>query len=135
MTRTETGFTLLEVLVAFVIAALALGALYEGTLTGIRSVRDAARYEQALSRADSHMAALMVSGSAHSGTQSGDDGGGFRWETEETPVGEHAEPAQAGGTMPVLFELKVTMSWQMDGGDRRITRHSERLASVSQRAP
>ena len=39
MTQGERGFTLLEVLVAFVIAALALGALFRGTLDGLRARR------------------------------------------------------------------------------------------------
>ena len=47
----DRGFTLLEVLVAFIIAALALGVLFQGGIGGLTTANAAARYDEALSRA------------------------------------------------------------------------------------
>jgi len=55
--RAERGFTLLEVLIAFAIAALALALLFRAASDGMLSVRTAGRYEEAVVRARSHLAA------------------------------------------------------------------------------
>jgi len=52
----QSGFLLLDVLVAFMIGALAIGVLYEAALTGLYSTAIASHYEQALSRARSRIA-------------------------------------------------------------------------------
>jgi prepilin-type N-terminal cleavage/methylation domain-containing protein len=48
--REERGFTLLEVLVAAAIAALALGVLLQGALASLRSVQVAGHYQEAARR-------------------------------------------------------------------------------------
>jgi general secretion pathway protein I len=127
--RRASGFTLLEVLVAFIIAALALGVLFEGSISGLKSARLATHYEEALSRARSHLAVLMVQNGFQARRQSGDDGGGFRWQTQVTPLAVAAVPGLK--IRPVLYALRVTISWQMDGGRRSVTLHSERLGSTA----
>jgi len=54
----QPGFTLLEVLVALVIAALAMGVLFSGAVSGLRAARLGGHYAEALSRARSHLAAI-----------------------------------------------------------------------------
>ena len=54
----EAGFTLLEVVVAVAIAALALVGLFQAGSGGLFAVDTAARAEEALQRAQSHLAAL-----------------------------------------------------------------------------
>ena len=130
----EAGFTLLEVLVAFVIAALALGVLFEGSISGLKSARISAHYQEALSRARSHLAGLLVQNMA-AGTQTGDDGGGFIWQTQETPLATAKVPVGHGNGMPVLYALRATISWNMDGAARAVTLHSERLGSLPAHAP
>jgi len=53
------GFTLLEVLVGVVIAALAFGALSVVGLTGLGITRTTERYQQATALARSHLAMAM----------------------------------------------------------------------------
>ena len=125
----SAGFTLLEVLVAFIIAALALGALFEGSISGLKSARIAAHYQEAVSRARSHLAGLLAQNFA-AGTQTGDDGGGFTWQTQESPLATVAVPAGQGNGRPVLYALRVTVSWDLDGATRAVTLHSERLGSL-----
>lgn len=112
--RGERGFTLLEVLVAFVIATLALAALYQGTLAGL-TVSDAAGQKgEAVSRARSRLAAIGRAGPVTAGEQSGDDGGGWRWQVRIVPVGvapvargDAAEMAR--GPHVALYSVTVTV--------------------------
>ncbi|HEX3984154.1 MAG TPA: prepilin-type N-terminal cleavage/methylation domain-containing protein, partial [Acidisoma sp.] len=75
--RHDDGFTLLEVLVAFVIAALALAVLAGAGLNGIASAKLSNRYQEALARARSHMAA--VGPQPAPSDRQGDEGDGFHW--------------------------------------------------------
>ena len=125
--RRQGGFTLLEVLIAFVIVALALGVLFQGATQSLGSVRTTARYQEALSRARSHMAAVGQSGPLVAGTQSGDDGSGFRWRTDISPLA--TIPVTGGsrlGSRAVLYAVTATISWGQNGqggaGQRREVR-------------
>ena len=124
----DAGFTLLEVLVAFAIAALALGVLFEGAVGGIRSTRVADRTDEALSRAQSHLAAVGEGIPLGPGTQGGDDGGGYRWSVRIRTI-----RATSTGTMRViLYAVQVTESWGEglegdDGGGRSVVLRTERL--------
>lgn len=131
----DAGFTLIEVLVALVIAALALGVLFEGSIEGLRSARVAAQYQEALSRARSHLAALVGQTGFRAGTQNGKDGGGFRWRTQVRPIGIAAIAGPAAPTRPELFALRVTISWHGPGGERSVILHSERLGAAAPRPP
>ena len=74
--RDERGFLLLEVLIAFIIAILALGVLFRATGDGLRASQQAQDYEEAVVRARSHLAMATRGGSLMPGTWNGDDGGG-----------------------------------------------------------
>lgn len=131
----EAGFTLLEVLVAFVIAALALGVLFEGAVGAIRSTRVADRTEQALSRAQSHLATIGHGVPLAALTQEGEDGGGYHWRMrivplQSAPIGRTDDPQAARA---VLYAVQVTVSWPDEGNDRdadhtrSVTLRTERL--------
>jgi general secretion pathway protein I len=130
MTQGERGFTLLEVLVAFVIAALALGVLFRGTLDGLRVAQTAGRYEEAVTRAQSRLAALTV-GSLAPGDRQGDDGNGFHWRERITPV--TSSPVAAGGSL-ALYGVSVAVSWT-DGSRRTVELDSERIGLTPGRGP
>jgi general secretion pathway protein I len=130
--RDARGFTLLEVLVAFVIAALALGVLFRGALDGLTSTRVATRYEEAVARARSHLAAATVTSLVPSDTE-GDDGGGFHWHLRVTQMGR-AEPQRLGNGPPrdpgvVLYGVTVAVSWKADGHTRAVELTTEALGA------
>jgi general secretion pathway protein I len=125
MTRDERGFTLLEVLVAFVIAALALGVLFRGTLAGLRTAQTAGRYEEAVTRAQSRLAAL-TSGSLTPGDRQGDDGDGFHWWERIVVVGA----PQPGSLTLALYAVSVAESWG-DDSKRTVELDSERIGPAA----
>ena len=135
----ETGFTLLEVLVAFVIAALALGVLFQGAIEGLASVHLADRTTEALTRARSHMAAVGHGIPLAAQSQEGEDGSGFHWSLTVRPLAS-ATLLQPGGdplhpAHETLFEVRVTESWDAPQGRRGTTLVSRRAALTPAAAP
>ena len=135
----EQGFTLLEVLVASVIAALALGVLLQGALASVRSVRVSGQYQEALSRARSHLAALDDGSLLKPGERAGNDGRGFRWQVRispaaTAPIGRGATN-EAAGSRVALYAITVVVSWDGEAGSRQVRLDSERVAIALPASP
>ena len=125
------GFALLEVLVAFVIAALALGGLVTAATGGLGATATAGQYEEAVARARSHLAAIGRAGPLLPGAQSGDDGGGFAWRSRvalraAVPLGTAVPNAPRLG----LYAVSVAVSWHTARGARSVTLQTERVAAA-----
>lgn len=137
MGRREAGFTLLEALVAFIIAALALAALTQGAAGGLQSARLSGHYQEALSRARSRLATLSAAPAP--GEQRGDDGGGYLWRVSVTPVAIAGRPEDEsdarGPGRPMLLAVTVRISWRMDGGERVVALATQRLGTASPEPP
>ena len=110
------GFTLLEVLVALVIAGLALAVLVHGGIDGLVAARVAGRTEEAVARAQSRIAALCHGTRLVPGMRSGDDGSGFAWRAQvltataaTLPHGSAEE--QRRPLRATLYTVRVTVSW------------------------
>jgi general secretion pathway protein I len=135
--RNQRGFTLLEVVIAFAIAALALSVLFHGALDGLRSAGIAGRYEEALARARSHLAALGATLSA-ADTQ-GDDGSAYHWHVRVSPIASTVTGGGVIGGVPAvlttLYAVSVAVSWP-EGGSRRVVElDSERLGAAAASGP
>ena len=135
----DGGFTLLEVLVAFAIAAPALALLYRQGIASLGTAQTAAGYQEAISRAQSHLDALNGSKLA-AGEQAGDDGGGFAWRLRIAPVASTAPPRPvprgspyAGGT--TLFAVAVEIAWPGPHGKHTLTLNTRRLGPATAAAP
>jgi len=116
--RTDSGFTLLEVMAAFVIAALGSILLYQAGFEGMAGAATAARLQEATVRAQSRLASVGVVGPLQPGEQSGDDGGGYHWAVS-------IKPDQSNGAL-TLYQVQVTESY----GNRQVTLSTERLSST-----
>jgi general secretion pathway protein I len=134
-TRTERGFTLLEVMIAFVIAALALGVLYGAGVDALRGARAASRYEQAIARARSHLALAVHASPLIAGDWQGDDGSGFTWHLSVTPLASaavrpvNAVSLRAMSSFPVtLCALSVRIAWREGGASREVRLDTEQIA-------
>jgi general secretion pathway protein I len=122
-----SGFTLVEVLVALVVAGLGLSLLMEAASSGIESTTAADRYIYASSMAQSHLALVGHTLPLRKGDYFGDDGDGYRWRVKI------AEPlVQAGsGAKPVigLYRITVIESWRNGASQKSMSLYSERSGS------
>ncbi len=134
----ERGLTLLEVVVAFAIAALALGVLFDGALSGLRAARVASDYQMATALARSHLAALGSGAGLTALEQEGEDGDGFHFRIKVAPGATttlgRSDIELAQGTPPMqatLFAVSVVESWTKDGSPREVRLETQRLAAVA----
>ena len=125
----QSGFALLEVLIAFAIAAMALGLLFQAAGSSGDAARSAGYYEEAISRAKSHLAMLGRDAPLTEGETGGEDGGPFRWRLKVTQTAT-AKPAVAAppiATSLTLYDIEVDISWTVDRRKHDIVLHSQRL--------
>jgi general secretion pathway protein I len=128
----QGGFTLLEVLIAFVIAAAALTALTRAGIDGLLALNTASRYEEALTRAQSRLATALHGAPLLPGTLEGDDGGGFRWRVQvRLTDGPTLQPLGSRGArrlmrvQTVLYAVSVQVWWgagDVDAAAPRVVR-------------
>lgn len=121
------GFTLLEVVVALAIAGLALVGLFRAGSGGVLAVDAAGRVDEAIQRAQSHLAAIGRIAAIASGKTEGDDGDGYRWQVRARPLAAwQFRPGAAAATI-TLFEIESAISWKAGGGRRSVVLTSLRL--------
>ena len=128
----DNGFTLLEVVVALAIAGLALVGLFRAGSGGLVSVDTAARAEEAVQRAQSHLAAVGRDAALVEGELTGDDGGGYRWALRVRPLTARQSLAPNGVTpiTTTLFNVEVAISWPGRAGERSVTLRTLRLGTA-----
>lgn len=133
MHRSDSGFTLLEVLVAFAITAVAMAALIKAVSVGLDAAHQSGRYQEALSRARSHLAALNADIDRMTGIHDGNDGSGYHWQIDVRPFG--AVPGVSTvppANIPMLYDVTVTISWKDGRRPRAISLTSEMLGQKPQ---
>lgn len=123
----QAGFTLLEVLVAFIIAALALAALFSGGLGGLRAANVSGRYTEAVSRAQSHLAAATIGDALSPGDRQGDEGNGYHWRVRIVPTATGG-PGQPGEPALTLYAVSAAVSWTEADQTRAVQLETMRTA-------
>ena len=132
--KQDAGFTLLEVIVAFAISALAVSILYEGASGGLMATGSAAKTVEALSLAQSHLAAVGHGDAIAQQESSGTDGDGFDWHLHIRPIASRemnlSDSDRANDTKEtsaVLYDVLVTESWTEGGHAHQIAIGTHRL--------
>jgi general secretion pathway protein I len=129
----EQGFTLLEVLVAVAIAGLAVIGLFQAGSGGLFAADTAARAEEAVQRAQSHLAAVGRDAALVQGEFTDDDGGGYRWRLRVRPVATRQGLAPDGNSAvtSTLFDVEVAILWPGRRGERSVALRTLRLGTAA----
>jgi len=134
----QAGFSLLEVLVAFAILALALGVLLQTFSTGLRNADLSAQYSYAALLAQSKLASVGVEEDLHPGATSGRFDDRYHWRLRVSPYQDDAiEPEETSelrrrqrfaGDEVKAYQVELTVEWEDEGQQRELTLDSLRIA-------
>lgn len=123
------GFSLLEVLVAFTILAMLLGALFEVFSAGMGAARHGDRYTRAVEIARSRLAMTGAEDAPYPGASDGYSDDGFHW---RTTVSEYRDDALVDEELPVTpLTVEVEVTWEEGSALRSVTLTSMLLAPGS----
>ena len=112
--RGQTGFSLLEILVAFSIMAISLGLLYRVSGGSVRNVSDIHQHRQATWLAESLLASRQVV-RADGWNESGESNG-LRWQVRSNPY-----PTGLNGPKAIpLHEIQIEITWPLVGRTGRL---------------
>lgn len=112
------GFSLIEVLVAFMILAMAVTVLFRIFGGGLRNVGMTAGYAQAVAIAESELAAAGVTEPLREGEAQGQsEDRRFHWRRVVQPMDPWGSELQPVGGV-ALFRVDVQVQWA-DGGEER----------------
>jgi general secretion pathway protein I len=121
--RAERGFTLLEILVAFVVLATAAGVLYRTFSVGLTSVDMVGGYSDAIAIAEAKLGGLGLEKPLVVGEDSGTtEDRRYEWRVAVQPyVAAGESPDTLGGPVSANQMLKatVTVSWDQRGMAKR----------------
>lgn len=135
MTRraSQSGFTLLEVVVAFVLLALTLVTVFQIFSTGLARAGDLGEYSRALVLAQSRLAVAGVEEKIEgpSETRGESEDRKYRWTLTIQPYEEQTEP---GAPQPqsslAMFKVDAVVAWAgADGRERNLRLSTLTLAS------
>ncbi|MBL0142242.1 MAG: prepilin-type N-terminal cleavage/methylation domain-containing protein [Betaproteobacteria bacterium] len=121
----EAGFTILEVLVAFMVFAVAFGALMQVFSGGLREAQVADEYARASQVAQSRLAGVTAAERIEESSTAGTEDG-FAWSLAVTPYDEREEYTDADRTKEYslrvrLLKVESVVAWHAsDGRDRNV---------------
>lgn len=120
------GYTLIEVLVAFVILAMALSVLLRIFSGGLRNISVSSDYALAILVAEAQLTSAGVTDALVPGETRGDKGDKFRW----TRIVRNYVPLEgyAADSMPLpAYHVTVIVEWPHADGVRQVDISSIRL--------
>jgi general secretion pathway protein I len=113
----KDGFTLLEVLVAFVLLATTVTVVLQLFSTGIKALSASEDYASAVVRTESKMREVLDNEQLSENTWSETSPEGYRFDITVAKAYE----ARTRDLPLQILEIDVTMSWKKSGKDRSLT--------------
>lgn len=110
----QSGFSLLEILIAFSILALALGILLKIFSAGVNTAAVAEEYTAAVQIAEALMAKTGVEAPLKPSEVTGLENEKYHWRVSVSPFQFIAENVDVTTLAAELFKIKVTVSWGDD---------------------
>jgi len=111
--NSERGFTLIEVVVAFVLLTVVLVTAFEVFSAGLARSGELENRSEALIVAQSQLAAAGVEQPLHDGeTQGQSDDGRFRWTTRITRTDEGLQAGKPAPSAYALYRIDVLVTWE-----------------------
>ena len=131
-TGKQSGFSLIEILVAFSILALALGVLLNIFSGGLRSAIVSEEYQQALAIAESKLARVGFDIIVEEGIIEGVEQEKFFWSIQGSPF---EMPKAKSDNVPVASQIKaykvqVRVEWEEGQDNRAVVLNTLRLAKI-----
>lgn len=117
--RRSDGFTLLEVLVAFVILLLAFAVLMRIFATGSRGLVATDDVNLAVAFAQANLATVGAAEPLRAGEQHGELGQGYRWERAIEPF--PTREMELSANVPSLYQVTTRISWERNGRPRELS--------------
>jgi general secretion pathway protein I len=127
--RRQQGFTLIEILVAFMILTLALTVIFRIFSGGLRNLELSADYTRAALVAESQLAAAGVTIPLEPGETSGELDDSFSWQR----IIETYQPWEKGKELSATmqgYRVTVNVDWERAGQKRRLSLSSIRIRKV-----
>jgi prepilin-type N-terminal cleavage/methylation domain-containing protein len=103
--RQQSGFTLLEVLVAFAIFVLSVGALYESFAGSLQRTLKAEVEERAWLTAQSLLTEIRVRSAPWPAEEEGETSTGLYWKRSTTPYPTNSDPGSLWQAYQVVIEV------------------------------
>jgi general secretion pathway protein I len=118
--RRARGFTLIEVVVAFVLLSLVLAVSFEIFTNGFSRAAELEEYSQALQVAQSRLAAAGVEETLKEGETQGDsEDRRFHWITRVTRSDEGVDPSKPPPSIFSLYRVEASVTWRGSSGKDR----------------
>jgi len=129
--KQQTGFTLLEIMVAFVITGLVVGTLLQLFGSAMRNVALADEYSFAVQVAESRMESVGSEIKVEKNTVNGqEEGTAYQWAVTMQPI--ELDDKQDEFSLSIQpYQVTVVVSWNTDGKPRQFMLSSLRFGEKS----
>ncbi len=128
MPKNNRGFTLIEIVVALLVLAIASAVIFEGFSVGFRNARTADDFAQAVLIAQSKLAPTGVSEPLSAGFTSGEELNKYAWTVKVDSVEVAPDEGATPSSLQPFF-VAVDVVWSDGGTQRTVSLSTLRLAT------